>query len=202
MGGKGFSLVRYLLLVSALFLFTSCSDKALSLFFDIPPPTPEEEAAEAAAEEQKASELSGLPAQALATPVEEERPVIESVVSWDRAHEMLPRDDLDEVNWVAALHDGTIRPRAAIDGDGDPQAAVFRWDFYFPGPDTSLDAYFPHSSHTEWLECESCHPKVFYYRELEVTMDRIFEGDFCGVCHGVVAFSLDNCTRCHQAMEE
>ncbi len=201
MGGKGFSTVKYLLLVPALFLLTSCSDKALSLFFDIPPPTAEEKAA-AAVEAQKVSESPVFPTPTAVAQTQQERPVIDSVTTWEQAQEMLPKDALDEADWMAALHDGTIRPRASIDGDGDPQVAVFRWDFYFPGPDPSLDAYFPHSSHTEWLGCESCHPKVFRYRELEVTMDRIFEGEYCGTCHGVVAFALENCTRCHTAMEE
>jgi len=28
-------------------------------------------------------------------------------------------------------------------------------------------------------------------------MKKIEEGQFCGRCHGVVAFPLSNCTRCH-----
>ena len=198
-GGKGFSVVKYLLLFSALFLFTSCSDKALSLFFDIPPPTAEEMAA---AEAEKVSESSVPAAPSPAILTEEDRPVIESVATWEQALEMLPKDDIDEVDWVVALREGTIRPRASIDGKDNPQAAIFRWDFYFPGPDPSYDAYFPHSGHTNWVGCESCHPAIFRYRELEVTMDRITEGEFCGACHGTVAFTLDNCPRCHTAMEE
>ncbi|NIQ97960.1 MAG: hypothetical protein GWN87_30205, partial [Desulfuromonadales bacterium] len=81
---------------------------------------------------------------------------------------------------------------------------IFKWDFYFAGPDPETDAYFPHSSHTEWLTCESCHPAIFPYRELGmdpsgrygIVMDQIFEGEYCGKCHGTVAFSLDSCNRC------
>lgn len=198
-------MVKHLLLVPALFLLVSlaaCGDDTLSLFFDIPPPTPEEKAAVAAAEAKEASPSLALPTQAPATG-NEERPAIESVTTWEQAQEMLPKDDIDEVDWVAALRDGTIRPRTAIamNSQIDPRSVMFNWDFYFPGPDPSFDAYFPHSSHTEWLTCKSCHPVLFRYRELEVTMDRIFEGDFCGACHGSVAFDLENCARCHTSME-
>ncbi len=204
MGGKTIRRFRRLLVLPALLLFASCSDRALSLFFDIPPPTQEE--IEAAAAEKAAAEATAAQAATgggtVAPAVAEiERPAIEQVTSWDQAAEMLPKDAAEEVDWMAALREGTIKPRAATDGPGNPQAAVFKWDFFFPGPDPSLNAYFPHSSHTEWLACESCHPAIFPMRELEVTMDQVFEGEYCGVCHGKVAFPLETCSRCHLDME-
>ncbi|MBE9553547.1 MAG: hypothetical protein IMF05_08800, partial [Proteobacteria bacterium] len=61
---------------------------------------------------------------------------------------------------------------------------------------------------TEWLTCESCHPAIFPYRELGmdpsgkygIVMDQVFEGEYCGKCHGTVAFVLDSCNRCHSEM--
>lgn len=190
----------------ALLLSVSCSDETLSLFFDIPPATEEELAAaekEKAAAEAKAAQEAAIAAGAeLPRPAAEvERPAIESVQTWEQAEAMLPKDDLDEVDWMEALRQGIIKPRAEIERPGNPQAAVFKWDFFFPGPDPSLDAYFPHSSHTQWLTCKSCHPAIFRTREIEITMDQVFEGEFCGICHGVVAFALDNCNRCHLEME-
>lgn len=196
------------------FLFlVSCSDETLSLFFDITPQTEQEKAAEAAAKQAAATRAKAETATVRAgEPVvaedEGERPEIEAILDWAQASEMLPRDDIDEVDWMAALRQGIINPRAQIMGQGDPQARLFKFDFYFAGPDPESDAFFPHSSHTEWLTCESCHPAIFPYRDLglagsedyAITMDQVFEGEYCGKCHGAVAFALDSCNRCHTKM--
>jgi len=197
-----------------LFFAVSCSDETLSLFFDIPPPTAQEKAAEAVAAKQAAADAAAA-AQAAAqagTFVESEEegepPEIEAILDWETASEMLPKDDMDEVDWVAALREGIIKPRRHIAGQKDPNVLLFKWDFYFSGPDPESDAYFPHSAHTEWLTCESCHPAIFPYRELGmdpsgkygIVMDQVFEGEYCGKCHGTVAFVLDSCNRCHTNM--
>ena len=114
---------------------------------------------------------------------------------------MLPKDDLDQVDWVAALKQGIVKPRAAIGGPREGLIAFFKFDFYLPGPDPSFDAFFPHSVHTEWLACESCHPKIFPRRGTQIAMDDVFAGQYCGKCHGVVAYAVDSCARCHPAME-
>lgn len=204
----------YVLLLP-LFLVVSCSDETLSLFFDITPQTEEEKAAEAAADAAKAAAKaaakrapSASAAQTGAVVDEGERPEFEAILDWEQASELLPKDDIDEVDWMAALRQGVIKPRAQIMGQGNPQARVFKWDFFFAGPEPETDALFPHSGHTEWLTCESCHPAIFPYRELGmdasdkygISMDRVFEGEFCGKCHGVVAFALDSCMRCHTKM--
>jgi c(7)-type cytochrome triheme protein len=198
----------YVLLLPLFLALSSCSDETLSLFFDIPPPTEEEKAERAAAKQQAAAATA---TRTVAPAVEEEQeppPEIEAILDWEQASEMLPKDEIDEVDWSAALREGIIRPRAALSGRGDPEANLFKWDFYFSGPDPESDAYFPHSEHTEWLTCESCHPAIFPYRELGmansedhgIVMDEIFEGEYCGKCHGVVAFVLDSCSRCHTKM--
>ncbi len=207
--------LKLFLTLTPLLLAVACSDETLSLFFDIPAPTAAEQAAaerEQAAAEAKAKAIAekkaGGPnltaAEAAAKKAEEEaeRPAIESVKSWEEAEKLLPKDQDDGVDWVAALRKGVVKPRAAIDGPGNPQANIFKWDFYFPGPEPEEDAYFPHSTHTEWVGCESCHPRIFRNREITVVMDRIFEGEYCGVCHGTVAFPLESCARCHTAQAE
>jgi c(7)-type cytochrome triheme protein len=201
---------RWYILLLPLFLAVSCSDESLSLFFDIPPPTEQEKAAELAAKqaEAKAATAQAVDPTAAMAEDESERPEIETILNWEEASEMLPKDDMDEVDWMAALRQGVIKPRAQITGRVDPQTKIFKWDFYFSGPDEESDAFFPHSSHTEWLTCESCHPAIFPYRELGmdpagkygIVMDQIFEGEYCGKCHGTVAFSLDSCDRCHTKM--
>lgn len=209
---------RWYILLLPLFFAVSCSDETLSLFFDITPQTEQEKAAEAAAKQQAeakaAASVAAVQPGAPAVAEEGERPEIEAILDWEGASEMLPKDDMDEVDWSAALREGIIKPRRQVAGQADPQAMLFKWDFYFAGPDPESDAYFPHSSHTEWLACESCHPAIFPYRELglgtpgttevsgpySISMDRVFEGEFCGICHGKVAFTLDSCNRCHTKM--
>lgn len=198
-----------------LFLAVSCSDETLSLFFDIPPPTPQEKAeaeaarqAAAAKARAEARRAEGQAGAGDAIEEEVERPEIESVLDWEKASEMLPKDDMDEIDWSAALREGIIKPRAEIGRQGNPKANIFKYDFYFAGPDEDSSAFFPHSAHTEWLTCESCHPAIFPYRETglqigeqyAIAMDQIFDGEFCGKCHGTVAFILDSCSRCHANM--
>ena len=129
-----------------------------------------------------------------------DRPEIEFVTTWDDAAAMLPKDEFDEVDWVEAMRQGIIRPRATGDrlAKGDP---VFGLDFYLKGPDEMFDAYFPHSVHTRLLACESCHTTIFRYRDNEITMDANYEGKYCGSCHGKVAFDLAFCSRCHTGKE-
>lgn len=194
------STLRGVLAVFAL-LVGGCSDETLSLFFDIPPETQQAATAPVQIAAAPTRAAAGAPAAAAAPAVvETERPEFESVLDWETAQEMLPKDDIDEVDWMAAMREGIIRPRAAIDGPGDPEANLFKFNFYLPGPDPTMDAYFPHQSHTEWLTCESCHAKVFRYRGTELNMDAIFSGEYCAKCHGIVAFALDSCNRCHQDM--
>ncbi|MDH3972962.1 MAG: hypothetical protein OEV42_01665 [Deltaproteobacteria bacterium] len=62
------------------------------------------------------------------------------------------------------------------------------------------DAYFPHNIHTYWLDCKNCHPSIFPIKDsqlVRVSMTEIFKGEFCGKCHGKVAFPVTDCGRCH-----
>lgn len=61
-------------------------------------------------------------------------------------------------------------------------------------------ALFPHKAHTEWLECNSCHPDTFNIKKKtteQFRMTRILQGEFCGACHMKVAFPMNDCQRCH-----
>jgi c(7)-type cytochrome triheme protein len=61
------------------------------------------------------------------------------------------------------------------------------------------DVVYPHLPHTLWLDCRNCHPSIFLMRAgaNPVTMAKIFKGEFCGRCHGIVAFPISDCSRCH-----
>ncbi len=58
---------------------------------------------------------------------------------------------------------------------------------------------FSHKKHAIWNGCELCHPEIFGVKKgaTVYTMQDIFNGRYCGACHGSVAFPNDDCQRCH-----
>ncbi|MFQ5571885.1 MAG: c(7)-type cytochrome triheme domain-containing protein, partial [Rhodothermales bacterium] len=43
-----------------------------------------------------------------------------------------------------------------------------------------------------------CHPRIFRYRGTEIKMADVLQGNYCGECHGKVAFPPPTaCERCH-----
>jgi c(7)-type cytochrome triheme protein len=63
------------------------------------------------------------------------------------------------------------------------------------------DVTFSHKSHTAKFSCKACHPIVFGMKKTagKMTMDDMYEGKFCGVCHnGRTAPSVEDCEKCHQ----
>ncbi len=129
------------------------------------------------------------------------RPPIEGTLDPDSTLARLPRHANGEVDWTAALEQGVIRPRDAAPGLAPPvYLEGFGYDFVFPGPEPDFDARFPHTRHSPWLACSSCHGGLIRYRGTPITMDQIAKGESCGTCHGPVAFSREACGRCHPGM--
>ncbi len=110
----------------------------------------------------------------------------------------LPQTPAGDVDWVSAIRDGLIRP---IDSLQSGQVPIPALDFnvVFPVRGDLPDVVYPHLGHTLWLDCRNCHPGIFVMQAgaNRVTMDAIFKGQFCGQCHGKVAFPLSDCNRCH-----
>ena len=127
-----------------------------------------------------------------------------------RIYESLPRDEENKVDWERAVDAGLIEPAASID-DSDVEELVMDLRVVIKFNDMLIkDVVFSHEVHTYWLNCESCHPKVFTpeIASNRMTMREIREGKYCGLCHGVVAFPTNvidapnfraNCLRCHRA---
>jgi c(7)-type cytochrome triheme protein len=61
------------------------------------------------------------------------------------------------------------------------------------------DIIFSHEKHAVWNGCELCHPELFAVEKgvTVYTMQEIFDGKFCGACHGNVAFVTMDCQLCH-----
>lgn len=109
------------------------------------------------------------------------------------------------VDWVAAIKEGILDPKGSLDPNTRPTPPlkldiVFKISRAYPIP----DVVFPHEPHTMWLDCNNCHPALFIMRQgaNPVSMDQIVKGDFCGRCHGTVAFPIVDCFRCHTHPKE
>lgn len=61
------------------------------------------------------------------------------------------------------------------------------------------DIIFSHEKHAVWNGCELCHPQIFGISKASTTyeMQEIFDGKYCGACHGKVAFMNMDCQLCH-----
>lgn len=110
-----------------------------------------------------------------------------------------PRDNAGIIDWVQVLEKGLIAPRASVAGDKEDMFPV-DFDVIFKNTGSMPYVKFPHKQHTEWLTCKNCHPDIFLPQQgaNPVSMSAIMTGEYCGVCHGKVAFPPTlNCGRCH-----
>ncbi len=182
------------LLASGSALLVGCSRRVLSVLLDLP-----EQA-------QPAEPAAARPPPAPAAL--QEPPAIEKVLDPDSVVRLLPRDHAGNIDWVEAVRREVIRPRPAPPNRPIPPPAGFEFafDFYLGGVggrNQMFDAFFPHSSHTEWLDCRQCHPRIFPKRGTEMRMADLFEGKYCGECHGKVAFAVaTGCERCHPQVQQ
>ena len=110
----------------------------------------------------------------------------------------LPPDTAgNQVDWIRALRDGYITPRTNI--FPETRTNVLDLDVLMKNTGELRVVKFPHRPHTEWLDCSNCHEQLFRSKagETPVNMFKILQGEYCGRCHGAVAFPLTECFRCH-----
>ncbi len=115
----------------------------------------------------------------------------------------LPKDVVgNHVNWVEAIERGHIQPRAGITADA--RMNVVDMNVVMTRTASMPYVKFPHRQHTQWLACTNCHPQIFLPKKdgNPVTMHAILKGEFCGVCHGKVAFPVTDCFRCHNTRQD
>jgi len=106
----------------------------------------------------------------------------------------------NKVDWVTAAKQGQIRPRTSLDGSRVPEnhntEIIMRNTLSMPA------VRFPHASHNLWMSCEMCHDTIFK-PEIDgndISMSKILDGEYCGLCHGAVSFPLTECNRCHSVV--
>lgn len=117
------------------------------------------------------------------------------------AYQYLPKTHMGEIDWMGGVREGLLKPFDSTDPEAKPSLPLLNMDMPLPVKKGFgiPEVLFPHSSHTMWLDCRNCHPTIFAPRRggNPITMHRIIEGEYCGRCHGVVAFRLYDCFRCH-----
>lgn len=119
----------------------------------------------------------------------------------------LPKEHFN-IDWVVAVKEGLISPKAFIAGREEVDLQV-DFDIVFRSRDQLLkDIRFSHAIHTYWLKCESCHTDIFVPVEgsAVISMQEIWDGKYCGRCHGKVSFDphvqsganfRSACFKCH-----
>lgn len=110
----------------------------------------------------------------------------------------LPRDwGGNQVDWVKAIEKGYIKPHTNI--RSDTAQKVLDLDIIWRNTGEMNMVLFPHKQHTEWLVGGDCHEGLFKSKAGTTRFDMfdILNGEFCGRCHGAVAFPLTECKRCH-----
>ncbi len=111
---------------------------------------------------------------------------------------LLPSDTSgNRVSWIRALRERYIQPRTNI--YPETEIKVLDMDIIMELTGEMPLVRFPHKPHTEWLDCDNCHDKIFIEKvgANPVNMFAILAGEYCGRCHGAVAFPLTECNRCH-----
>lgn len=122
--------------------------------------------------------------------------------TYDDLAAALPRDAMGNLDWVEAVEHHLIQPSPSINPEAKPSLPIdldVRLDPGVPG----FEVVFPHDAHTYWLRCDNCHPEIFEMRAgaNPISMAKIFAGEYCGRCHGRVAFAPQTgCPRCHVRM--
>lgn len=109
-----------------------------------------------------------------------------------------PIDAVGAIDWVKAFKENIVKPHESLDLN-KPPVPPFMFDVEIPAVGSMPNVIFPHFPHTFWLDCANCHPGIFMMKKggNPISMVKIVNGEFCGRCHGRVAFPLANCTRCH-----
>jgi len=105
----------------------------------------------------------------------------------------------NRIDWVKAIESGQIKPKNFLTEETEP--IQFEKELLLEAEMAMIPpAVFPHKAHIAWIDCAICHPDIFNIKKKTTkhfSMSYILNNEFCGVCHGKVAFPLDDCKRCH-----
>ena len=131
-----------------------------------------------------------------------ERAKLPPPANWAEMFKRLPKDDEDNIDWMAALNDKVVSPSGVIDAADKDEGKTSDDDIELStsGKPNRM-VIFSHKVHTQWLTCTNCHSAIFKREagSATITMDAIDEGKYCGVCHDKVALAQPTgCKGCHK----
>lgn len=181
-------------------LVSACAprDRLLAVFFEGLPPEGKEAPPEPVVRQPRRTPYKP-PAKPAPPPKAAEKPV---APDWAALFQKLPKAADGGADWMRALEEKLIAPKPGIGPEAVAQP-VFDLDVErIPKGLPMFKVVFPHKAHTQWLACANCHPAIFQMQRgaNPITMEKILAGEFCGRCHGKVAFAPTGCPRCHLAM--
>jgi len=130
-------------------------------------------------------------------------PGLELLQEPEEALSLLPSDTAgNKVDWSKAINEGTIKPRSAL--LGNKKVEILDLNIIMSNTAGHPKVIFSHKVHTQWLACDDCHGKLFLMKAgaTSMGMGSILNGEYCGVCHGAVAFPLTECNRCHAVRKD
>ena len=127
-----------------------------------------------------------------------ENPGLKIMQNPAEALSVLPSDTAgNNVDWIRALQNGDIKPVAS--SKPGTEVKILDLDVIMTATGPLGYVIFPHRPHSEWMSCENCHEELFISKSGDnpINMGKILDGEYCGRCHGAVAFPLTECNRCH-----
>ena len=117
----------------------------------------------------------------------------------------LPKENLGNlIDWQEAESKELIRPVDVLPGISVSRAPLnVQKDFRIKSKGWMPNITFSHKKHALWNGCELCHPEIFPSVKkdtVKYSMLQIVDEQYCGLCHGSVAFPLYECQKCHTNM--
>jgi len=193
-------LVLFAVLSSALFL-SACAPQSqwVSVLFEKVPPPGQEVPPEPVVRQPRRPPYKPPAPPVTVVEMKEEAPRTD----WAALFARLSKTKAGGTDWVGALNEKRIELKSGLDAKAEDQP-VFDLDVELvPKSLPDFKATYPHKIHTQMLACANCHPAIFQMQKGAdpITMEKIFAGEFCGRCHGKVAFDVPTgCPRCHLGM--
>lgn len=122
---------------------------------------------------------------------------------WPAELAKLPQTAMGGTDWVGAINKSLIKPKPGLDEKAEAEPELDLNVELVPKDMPDFKVTYPHKIHTQLLACTSCHTGIFQMQAGAdpITMEKIFAGEYCGRCHGKVAFDpVTACPRCHLGM--
>lgn len=113
----------------------------------------------------------------------------------------LPLDKWSFIDWLELKKRQAFKPLMELKGVTDHEGTRDNKILFVSKSDFVDNVLFDHKVHSDWINCSSCHPRLFKDKlaENNIKMVEMSKGRYCGQCHGKVSFTFANCKRCHNS---